>query len=106
MITFLLMITGLVISLGLCIAEFILIKNLLKKISKYEEWMRRYEEWIMDFKKDVTTTLENMRDIDKDATFKSSFLSTEKGVFESDDQVSAVFKELMDLIEKLNQRTQ
>jgi hypothetical protein len=105
MITFLL-ITGLVIALVLCTAEFILIKNLLKRISKYEEWVRKYEEWILDCKANVATTLANMRAIDQDATFKSSFLATDKGAFESDDQVGAVFKELVDLIEKLNQRTQ
>ncbi|HUS89910.1 MAG TPA: hypothetical protein VMW91_11230 [Desulfosporosinus sp.] len=98
MITFLLII-GLVIALGLCASEFILIKILLQKIDTYEAW-------ILNFKSDVMSTAENMRAIDKGATFKSSFLSTEKGVFESDDQVGVVFKELLDLIEKLNQRTQ
>ncbi len=105
MITFLL-ILGLVISLGLCTAEFILIKILLRKISTYETWVRKYETWILDCKADVIKTLEDMRALDKDTTFKSSFESSGQGAFESDDQVGIVFKELLDLIEKLNQRTQ
>ena len=105
MITFLL-ITGLVISLGLCTASVILIKNLLQKIRTYEAWIRKYEAWILDCKTDVEKTLADMRALDKGATFKSSFTSADRGEFESDDQVGIVFKELLDLIEKLNQRTQ
>ncbi len=105
MITFLL-ITGLVITLALCTASFILIKTLLQKIRTYEAWIQKYETWILDCKADVAKTLETMRTIDKDATFKSSFTSADRGEFESDDQVGVVFKELLDLIEKLNQRTQ
>ena len=98
MITFLL-IAVLIISLGLNVATFVLIPILLKKISTYESW-------ILDFKTDVVDTLALMRKIDDASTFKSSFETTDKGVFESDDQVGQVFKELLDLIEKLNQRTQ
>ena len=96
MITFLL-ITGLVTSVGVIIAAFILIKRLLAKI-------RVYEEWILDFKTDVIDTLEQMRAIDKQGTFATSL--NDKGVFESDDQVGGIFKELTTLIEKLNERTQ
>ena len=97
MITFIL-ITGLIISLGLNVAAYILIQILLKKISTYEQW-------ILDFKTDVVDTLGSMRKIDEEATFKSSFESTGVGAFESDDQVGQVFKELLNLVEKLNERT-
>jgi hypothetical protein len=96
MITFLL-ITGLVISLGLNAAAFILVRNALRKT-------RIYEDWILDFKTDVIDTLENMRAIDKQGTFATSL--NDKGVFESDDQVGGIFKEILGLIEKLNERTQ
>lgn len=96
MITFLL-ITVLVISLGLNVATFILIRNLLKKIGVYEAW-------ILEFKQDVIDTLALMHTIDKQGTFASSL--NDKGNFESDDQVGRVFQELVELIEKLNQRTQ
>jgi len=96
MITFLL-ILGLIISLGLNIAAYKLIRNLLRKISIYENW-------ILEFKQDVTDTLSLMRAIDKQGVFATSL--NEKGLFESDDQVGQIFKEIMSLIEKLNERTQ
>ena len=98
MITIIL-ITVLLISLGLNIAAYILIKTLLKKINTYEEW-------ILDFKSDVIDTLEKMRAIDQQSTFKSSFISSDKGAFESDDQVGVVFQDIVDLIDKLNQKAQ
>ena len=88
---------GLVISLALLLITFIIIKRLLSRCETYEEW-------ILDFKTDVMDTLAQMRDIDKSAVFSSKL--NDKGVFESDDIVGGVFKELVDLVEKLNQRTQ
>jgi hypothetical protein len=96
MITVLLALS-LVISLGLLITAYIIIRRLLAKIDTYEEW-------VLDFKTDVVDTLERMRDIDKSVVFSSRL--NEKGAFESDDQVGGVFKDLLELIEKLNQRTQ
>ena len=96
MITILLALS-LVISLGLLITAYIIIKRLLAKIDTYEEW-------ILDFKTDVIQTLERMRDIDKSVVFSSKL--NEQGAFESDDQVGGVFKDLLELVEKLNQRTQ
>lgn len=88
---------GLVISLALLLVAFMIIKRLLTRVETYEEW-------ILDFKTDVMNTLEEMRDIDKTAVFSSKL--SDKGAFESDDIVGGVFKELLDLVEKLNQRTQ
>lgn len=96
MITFFLAL-GLVISLGFLITAYIIIKRLLTKIDTYEAW-------VMDFKTDVIQTLEQMREIDKSVVFASKL--NEEGAFESDDQVGGVFKDLLALIEKLNQRTQ
>lgn len=87
----------LIISLGLNIAAFIVIKRL---VSKNEI----YENWILEFKTDLITTLTKMRTIDKQGTFATS-MNTE-GTFESDDQVGQIFKELLDLIEKLNNSTE
>lgn len=86
-----------VISLGLNVAAYILIRNLLKK-------QEIYEQWILEFKTAVNTTLADMRQIDKQGVFATSV--NEKGIFESDDQVGEVFKQIMALIEKLNERTQ
>ena len=90
---------ALVITLGLLISTFILIRRLLKKIAVYEEW-------ILDFKTDVIQTLEQMRSIDTRGVFVTTIANGEKGGMESDDEVGVVFKEMLELIEKLNQRTQ
>lgn len=97
MITFLLILgLGLLISIALNVFTFIIIKIQIEK-------NRVYEQWILDFKKSVETTLEEMKNIDKTGVF-STRINTE-GIFEHDDQVGVIFKELEDLIEKLNQRT-
>ena len=90
---------ALVITLGLLISTFVLIRRLLKKLAVYEEW-------ILDFKTDVIQTLEQMRAIDTRGVFVTAIANGEKGGMESDDEVGIVFKEMLELIEKLNQRTQ
>lgn len=94
-ITFL--IISLVISLIFFAISCVIIKRLLNKIELYERW-------IIEFKEDLNFTVEKMREIDRSAIFSSKF--NEKGLFESDDQVGEIFKELIDLIEKLNRRIQ
>jgi hypothetical protein len=96
MITFFLALS-LVISLGFLITTYIIIKRLLAKLNTYEEW-------IIDFKEDVARTLEQMREIDKSIVFSSTL--NEQGLFESDEMVGGSFKELLALVEKLNQRIQ
>lgn len=96
MLTFFL-IVSLIISLGLNITLYILANRLLNKLSTYEKW-------ILDFKEDLTETLTLMREIDKQGVFATSMVS--EGVFESDDQVGQIFKDLVDLVEKLNERIQ
>lgn len=88
---------ALVISLGLLFLAYVIIRKLLVKVEIYEDW-------IMDVKTDVISTVEQMREVDKSGVLSSRL--NDKGVFESDDQVGGVFKDLLDLIEKLNQRTQ
>jgi hypothetical protein len=92
MIIFLLTL-GLVLSLGLNIATFILVKTLLKKISVYEEY-------ILNFKSSVMSTLGKMREIDTKGTFASGV--NDDGKFAADDEVGQVFKELGKLLEDLN----
>ena len=96
MITFLL-IVGLIISLGFNVATFIIINRLLTRIDVYENW-------ILDFKIDLVETLEEMRKIDKEGIFATSL--NDKGTFESDDQVGQIFKNILELIERLNEKTQ
>jgi hypothetical protein len=96
MITFFL-IVGLLISIGLNISLYILAQRLLNKLSTYEKW-------ILDFREDLTETLALMREIDKQGVFATNLNS--EGAFEHDDQVGQIFKDLVDLVEKLNERIQ
>jgi len=93
-----LLIVGLTIFIGLTVTFFILIQNLLKKIEIYENY-------IIDFKNNVQVTLEKMREIDKEGVF-STGINSETGLFESNDPTSQIFKQLSDLIEKLNEKIQ
>lgn len=81
-----------VIVVSLCV----IIQNLLLKNDTYEKW-------IIDFRQDVNDTYAAMRAIDDQGTFATRV--NDKGVFESDDQVGAIFTDLADLISKLNKRT-
>jgi len=89
----------LIISLLLLLTVFMfrLIKILRFKINVYEQW-------IVNFKKDVENTLDIMREIDNKGTFATSV--NDKGVFESDDQVGQIFKELLNVMEELNVKIQ
>ena len=96
MITFLL-ITGLIISLIVNVLTIIIVGIQANKV-------QTYEKWVLEFKENVETILESMRALDKRGTFATSL--NDKGLFESDDEVGVIFKEMEDLIEELNQRTQ
>jgi len=70
-----------------------IIKNLLFKISVYEQW-------ILKFKSDVQLTLEKMDNIDKSGLLSTSM--NEQGIFQHDDDVGFIFKELKNVLEELN----
>jgi len=53
-----------------------------------------YERWILEFSDDVLSTYTNIKDIDK------------KQMFEKDDEVGAIFQQILEIIERLNTRTQ
>lgn len=95
MITLLLLV--LIVSIMLNIFFIKLIRIQLNKI-------KIYEDWILEFKTDVISTLNTMESIDKRGTFATSV--NEKGLFESDDEVGQIFKDIKNLIEKLNQRVE
>jgi hypothetical protein len=96
MLTYLL-IVGLLIALGCIVTLIVIIRRTLHKNSVYEQW-------ILDLKQDVNDTYNQMVEIDREGTFASRL--NEEGLFESDDQVGQVFKALLDLIKKLNERAQ
>ncbi len=97
MITFFL-ILGLIISIGLNIVVIILIRNLLNKIVTYETYIR-------EFKSNLTSTINTMRDIDKEGVF-STGINQESGLFESNDPTSQIFKELLSILENLDKITE
>lgn len=92
-----LLITICLVSIAINIALFFLIRRLLYKIETYEKW-------ILDFKFDVETTYESMKKLDASGTFATSM--NDKGTFESDDQVGHIFQNLVNLIKKLNDKTE
>jgi len=53
-----------------------------------------YERWILEFSEDVLSTYQNIKEIDK------------KQMFEKDDDVGVIFQQMLELIERLNIRTQ
>lgn len=98
MITLLVILSGLlVISFGINIVKFILIRRLLQKINIYQTW-------IIKSRDNVKNTLNVMREIDNQGMFASSF--SEKGLFESDDSVGQIFKQLLEIVNELNTKIQ
>ena len=93
MITFLLVFI-LLILIAANVAMVFLIRSLLYKISVYEQW-------VTDCRTRVVEILDTMRAIDVKGTFATSL--NDKGTFESDDQVGQVFKDLLELVEILNE---
>lgn len=85
----------LILLIGSIIAMCIIVKKLLSKIEIYEKW-------IIEFRTDLILTLNKMREIDRQGTFATSM--NNEGTFESDDQVGQIFKEILLLIEKLNDK--
>lgn len=52
------------------------------------------EEWLIDFKQLVNNTYKKLKNID------------ERGMFEKDDEVGVIFKNILDIIELTNRRIQ
>jgi hypothetical protein len=94
---FLIITLFLLISITINIFTF---KSLLKK----QDVIELYADWILEVKQDVENVLSEMREIDKRGTFATSM--NQEGLFESDDEVGRIFKEMIDIIEKLNHRIQ
>lgn len=92
-----LLILGLITSLGLNVAGFILINRLGQKNDIYQSW-------IVDARDDIEGALNLMREIDKQGTFATSL--NDKGIFESTDEIGQVFKNLEEVVENLNERIQ
>jgi len=53
-----------------------------------------YENWVIEFKKDVQQTYQQLKNVDN------------KNIFQKDDDVGFVFVQLLDIIEKLKDKIQ
>ena len=85
----------LIIFLIINIFSVILIKIQIEKL-------KIYETWILGFQQKVTISLEKLKEIDKRGTFASSM--NNEGLFESDDEVGYIFKDMIKIIEELNDK--
>jgi len=88
------------LSIGVIIALVILIKIQLKKINVYEKEITDADDLIIVIRENIMKSLTTMREIDKQGVFSSRELET--GLFESDDMVGQIFKELTQVVEDLN----
>jgi len=64
--------------------------NLLKKYEQSEEYVENLETWVREFSKTITNMNQELEKIDK------------RGSFSSDDEVGYFYKELKNIIGKLN----
>ena len=94
------LIVSLAISIGINISLGILSKIHLKKISIYETEILKSDDFILSMREQILKSLSTMREIDKQGVFSSRPL--EKGLFESDDMVGSIFKDLMQTVDELN----
>jgi hypothetical protein len=58
------------------------------------EKIETYENWVIEFKKDVQKTYQQLREVDN------------KNIFQKDDDVGFVFSQLISIIEKLKDKIQ
>ena len=88
------MITSIVILsilLSACaIVLFFVVKALIIQIKKNA----LYEQWILEFKDDANFAYQTMKELD------------DKQIFSKDDEVGVSFKEMVDLLQKLNERSE
>ena len=84
-----------IVFLSICLIVSIVINILLYKAAQIQlNKSQIYERWILEFKDDVLHIYERMKSIDN------------LQMFEKDDDVGSIFREMVDLISKLNSRTQ
>ena len=92
----------LIISIAANIAIGIALNNQFKRIKKYELLIMELDAWTLTTKGHVEDSLNLMRAIDKQGVFSSSI--SEKGLFESDDLVGQIFKQLTGILDDLNKK--
>ena len=89
-----LIILSLAILTTLLISVSFIAKAQYNRAKRYEKMLGDYDAILDEFGKDVLTTYQHMKTID------------DQKWFESEDDVGEVFRDLVKLIEKFNERTQ
>ena len=73
--------------------SFFIIRNLLKQTEKLEDIRTEYENFITKQSEAITTCDERLKQID------------DRGIFQSDDEIGWIFKEILKIQEALNEFT-
>ena len=75
------------------VASFFIIRNLIKKNENQEDIIKEYEDFIIKQSEAITACDQRLKKVD------------DKGVFQSDDEIGWMFKEILKIQEALNEFT-
>ena len=87
------MLLTIIILLVLLMSSLSLNYLLFKAGQRQLELVELYDSWVSEFKQDVQSTFDNIKEIDQ------------KQMFEKDDDVGVIFQQIFELIDRLNKRT-
>ena len=90
------MVIGLSVALAISITVNIILYYLLSRSANIslllEDKVNTLEQWVSDFQQSILTTYKNLKRVD------------ESGIFESDDSVGFIFRDLVNILEVCNSR--
>ena len=75
------------------VTSFFIIRNLIKKNENQEDVIKEYEDFIIKQSEAITICDQRLKKVD------------DKGVFQSDDEIGWIFKEILKIQEALNEFT-
>ena len=87
------MITLSIILTVVIVTSFFIIRNLIKKDEKQEDIIKEYEDFIIKQSEAITACDQRLKKVD------------DKGIFQSDDEIGWMFKEILKIQEALNEFT-
>tara|TARA_R110001583_G_scaffold2730_1_gene19253 strand:+ start:29 stop:298 length:270 start_codon:yes stop_codon:yes gene_type:complete len=87
------MITLSIILTVVVVSSFFIIRNLIKKNENQEDIIKEYEDFIIKQSEAITACDQRLKKVD------------DKGVFQSDDEIGWMFKEILKIQEALNEFT-
>ena len=87
------MITLSIILTVVVVTSFFIIRNLIKKNENQEDIIKEYEDFIIKQSEAITACDQRLKRVD------------DKGVFQADDEIGWIFKEILKIQEALNEFT-